>query len=466
LDQKTGYSLKITTLKLRKLTDFQLEFNFHSAQDQYHLFYQSFTSTQLGFLHQSIPWDDLVFSFGLKEYKKGPDCMFSPKGKLALMFLKSYTRFSDEELIENLNGNYDYQFFCGVIIDPLNRITNFKIVSQIRCELSLLLKVEDCQEVLAKHWMPYLKNKDSMTCDATCYESFIRYPTDVKLLWESVEWSYALLKDLSKQSHQSLIRTKYVKWSRRNTSYSKLRRKPKQKRRSMTRGLLRLLTKITDQIDLLIKTGRDLSISILSRQRLSTIQILLGQQSKWFYDEEKPKDRIVSIDKPYIRPIVRGKEIKKVEFGAKVHNFQIDGISFIDRISFDNFNEGKRLIPTIFKAQKLTKTKMKLVGADGIYATNANRTFVSKNNIRTDFKPKGRPAKDEKQRKQLRQMITKERASRMEGSFGTEKQYYGLDKIKARTEKTEILCLFFGIHTANAVRIGKRIAKKKMQQAA
>ena len=30
---------------------------------------------------------------------------------------------------------------------------------------------------------------------------------------------------------------------------------------------------------------------------------------------------------PYIRPIVRGKEIKSVEFGAKVNNIQIDGIS-------------------------------------------------------------------------------------------------------------------------------------------
>jgi hypothetical protein len=49
----------------------------------------------------------------------------------------------------------------------------------------------------------------------------------------------------------------------------------------------------------------------------------------------------------------------------------------------------------------------------------------------------------------------------MEGSFGTEKQHYSLDKIKARTELNEILWIFFGVHTANAVRITKRLAQEK-----
>ena len=55
------------------------------------------------------------------------------------------------------------------------------------------------------------------------------------------------------------------------------------------------------------------------------------------------KHCIVSIDRPYIRPIVRGKENKRVEFGAKVNNIQIDEISFIEHHSFEAFNEGVRL---------------------------------------------------------------------------------------------------------------------------
>ena len=38
---------------------------------------------------------------------------------------------------------------------------------------------------------------------------------------------------------------------------------------------------------------------------------------------KKVSDRIVSIDRHYVRPIVRGKETKSVEFGAKVNNIQI-----------------------------------------------------------------------------------------------------------------------------------------------
>ena len=49
-------------------------------------------------------------------------------------------------------------------------------------------------------------------------------------------------------------------------------------------------------------------------------------------------DRIVSISKPYIRLIVRGKETKRVEFGAKFNSILIDGISFIEKFSFNAFN--------------------------------------------------------------------------------------------------------------------------------
>ena len=48
---------------------------------------------------------------------------------------------------------------------------------------------------------------------------------------------------------------------------------------------------------------------------------------------------IVSLTQPHIRPIVRGKAGKPVEFGAKFSASCIDGYIFLDRISWDNFNE-------------------------------------------------------------------------------------------------------------------------------
>ena len=59
------------------------------------------------------------------------------------------------------------------------------------------------------------------------------------------------------------------------------------------------------------------------------------RQQSTLAQKKEVKHRIVSIDRPYIRPIVR-----RVEFGAKVNNIQIDGISFIEYHSFEAFNEG------------------------------------------------------------------------------------------------------------------------------
>ena len=45
----------------------------------------------------------------------------------------------------------------------------------------------------------------------------------------------------------------------------------------------------------------------------------------------------------------------------------------------------------------------------------------------------------------------------MEDSFGTQKEHYDLRRVKALTKLTEILYIFFGIHTANVVKLADRI---------
>ncbi len=169
----------------------------------------------------------------------------------------------------------------------------------------------------------------------------------------------------------------------------------------------------------------------------------------------------MSVDKHYIRPIVRGKETRSVEFGAKVNNIQVDGISFIEHLSFNAFNEGTRLQQCIELQQRLFKTRVKAVAADAIDATNANRKYCARRGIHTSFVRKGRVAADEDQRKQLRPAFSRERATRLEGSFGTRKQHYSLDKIKARIKENEILWIFFGIHTANAVKMIEKVQERE-----
>ena len=138
------------------------------------------------------------------------------------------------------------------------------------------------------------------------------------------------------------------------------------------------------------------------------------------FEGKKVSDRIVSIDRHYVRPIVE-KGNKSVEFGAKVNNIQIDGISFIEHLSFKAFNEGIRLKDCIRMQQKLMNVRVRCVAADSIYANNANRKFCTKYGISTSFVRKGRETKDEPLRKVLRSELSKERATRLEGSFGTQK---------------------------------------------
>lgn len=446
-------------MKIRRISEFQSRIYFPDFDLHYEKYLKSFRKTELGQIHSSIPWQDLVRVFNLKENSKGPRSLFSPKGKIALMFLKNYSGSSDKKLVEQLNGNIYYQMFCDIILEPGEQIKNFKIVSQFRCELALNLDIDKCEEVLMRAWKPYMKNLESITCDATCYETSIKYPTDVKLLFESVVWLHKQIVIRCKNLGLRKPRTKLNKWVGRAISFSKMKKKRKNKRRSLTRGLLRLLDKLIGILNDLESEHGKLTYNRQGLRRCDTIKKIYSQQSNKFYNGVRPKKAIVSIDKPHIRPIVRGKEIKSVEFGSKLHKLQIDGISFIEHIDFEAFHEGNRLQKTIWKAQKLTKKKVKILGADAIYATNANRVYVSKNKISTDFKAKGRPGRHKQHKSLIAKMITKERASRLEGSFGTDKEYFLLNKIKARTKETEILWIFFGIHTSNALNIGKRMSQ-------
>jgi hypothetical protein len=74
------------------------------------------------------------------------------------------------------------------------------------------------------------------------------------------------------------------------------------------------------------------------------IQTLYDQQYQMFISHTHTIEHcIVSIHQPHVRPIVRGKSQAKVEFGARIHVSVIDGISFLDELSWDAFNEGSHM---------------------------------------------------------------------------------------------------------------------------
>ena len=128
---------------------------------------------------------------------------------MALAFLKMYTGLSAPKLMDALNGNIHYQIFCGIRISPENQLTNYKLIDSILVELSKKLKIQEQQKVLADAWKPYMKNLDTVYTDASCYESLMRFPTDVKLLWECVDRAYKMMCGISSQLGEHRMRTKY-----------------------------------------------------------------------------------------------------------------------------------------------------------------------------------------------------------------------------------------------------------------
>ena len=448
--------------KIRRIFDSTREISFNSPEKEFSLYLQAFKESELGGIYQAIPWNDIVNKLKIKENKKGPDLTFGPQGMVALMFLKSYLSCSDEMLINHLNGNIHFQIFCGILLGT-DRIKNFKIVSDIRCRLASNLDVRELQGVLAGYWKPYLRDTNIMLEDATCYETSMRYPTNVKLLWESTEWSYNQLKFICKRLKIRMPRNKYEEQWIKYDAYSHKRKKTYKETHRRIRSLLYLLGKLLGLLREIEGQYQDqLDLPKKYYERIKVIRKVLKQQQEIFETGGSVADRIVSISKSYIRPIVRGKETKAVEFGAKVNMIQFDGINFIEHLSFNAFNEGTRLVKSIRYGRSLFG-KITHISADDIYATNANRKYSTAAHIVTNFKRKGRAGKHEEHRLIISRELRKERATRMEGSFGTEKEYYGLQKIKARTELNEILWIFFGVHTANAVRIAKRLAVSRVE---
>ena len=92
-----------------------------------------------------------------------------------------------------------------------------------------------------------------------------------------------------------------------------MKQKRRKKRKQLKRSLLHLLNKINQQLKVLEKMIPARYFTPQYRRRRSAIEQIYLQQAEMFEQGvRKIANRIVSIDKPYIRPIVRGKENRPV----------------------------------------------------------------------------------------------------------------------------------------------------------
>lgn len=448
--------------------------------------HQIFIKSKLGQYYSSLPLEEL--SKLLKDRNKsskGSKGWFSHQGKIALQFLKPYLKLSDEKLLERLNSDWTLQYFCGLSLGLNEQIKDKNIIWRTRKYVASYLDnlgISTFQDVLINNWDNDLSEAQIGMSDATCYESYIKYPTDVELIWDSVVWLKETINYLCKSFAIAQPRNKFKEQSKRHLVYMRRRRKLKKQQKKRIKQSLYLCNKLIGQLQEIIELAVKKQVTLSSRlevlEEKNLVQILINDKllerfrliQKVYYQQyfhyENPKEsvpnRIVSLFKPYLRPIVRGKTGKRVEFGAKVNTWQVDGINFIEHLSFDAFHEGIRLKQGIaFHTKHFGKPSQ--IAADKIYATNENRSHCSTLGIQTNFVPKGRRTQNLTKRKQedtARQVLGKARATILEGAYGNDKNHYDLKKIKARNKLTEIAWIFFGMMAANAMKIIKKRKSK------
>ena len=161
------------------------------------------------------------------------------------------------------------------------------------------------------------------------------------------------------------------------------------------------------------------------------------QQLEMFETNTRRVDnRIVSISQPHVRPIKRGKAGRDTEFGAKLSLSVIDGFSFVDRLSWDNYNESLDLVEQIETFRRRFGFYPESVHADQIYRTRANRAYCKQHGIRLSGPPLGRRPQsvsaDEKKQTSADEAIR----NTVEGKFGQGKRRFGLGRIMAKLAGT------------------------------
>jgi len=149
------------------------------------------------------------------------------------------------------------------------------------------------------------------------------------------------------------------------------------------------------------------------------------------------EDRIVSFHKPHIRPIVRGKSGKEVEFGPKASVSLVDGYLFLDKFSTDAYNEGAVLSDSLKLHKERFGKKPEVVITDRIYASKKNREMLGEEKIKAAFVPLGRKSL---LTKKIETWVKRKQRKRnqIEGFIGVSKVHRGLERLLFKNEELNI----------------------------
>jgi len=164
-------------------------------------------------------------------------------------------------------------------------------------------------------------------------------------------------------------------------------------------------------------------------ERLHVAEEIFRQQWEMYKRKTcRIANRIVSMHRPYVRPIKTGKLAQDTEFGAKGALVHVDGFLFLDHFKHEAFNEAELAVRHVAGYEERFGKLPPYFVADHKYGSQKNREDLDGLKIRTSFKPLGRASR-EKQADPWFKAKQRER-NRIEGAFGNGKEHYGLDGVQ------------------------------------
>ncbi len=351
-------------------------------------------------LGDSLPWDELVKIFSKYFSNRGRNSI-NPRIVIGALIIKHKMKFSDDETVRSISENPYMQVFLGLDVfsaEPLFAPSLFvewrkKLGNNTFNEFSDVL-IRICHGTKISDSSEDTKNKGRIKLDATVADQNITFPNDLGLLNKArektefiIDLLYADLRsemEVKPRSYRKVARNKYL-------SESKKRQANKKTLRSAIRYQLNCL----DRNIISINSMLDMLDANVLRYKLMrdfwVIQTVNDQQREMYSNKSfRCDNRIVSISQPYVRPIVRGKAGKKVEFGTKIGLVELDGFAKAETLSWDAYNESADLIPHIESYKELYGHYPELALVDKIYGTNKNRAWCKERGIRMTVAPKGK----------------------------------------------------------------------------
>ena len=385
---------------------------------------------------------------------------------IGALIIKHKLVFSDEETVLRIQENPYLQCFVG--------FSCFQDKQPLTPGLFVAIRKRMGQDVFAafeevipeklglpkpslesKNEEDLVENKGKMLVDATVAEQAIRSPTDLSLLNQAREVSEELIDAPYKQSDYAGKPRTYRRIARKK--YLNLVKNKKPRRKVLRRGLrdqLQYLRRNLKYIDKLVDDIGSSPFPLPYRQQRQywIIRHVYAQQDEMYRNRQRHcDDRIVSIAQAHVRPIVRGKAGRKVEFGAKLSESMVDGMAFVDHIGWNAFNEGNDLKQQVESCKQRHGCYPEVVLGDQIYGSHDNRRYLKEEGILFGGKRLGRPPKEtEENKERLRELKAQRvRDSReripIEGKFGQGKNGYRLNCIRAKFQRTSeawINCIF------------------------